>query len=108
MATSTQIWSELKDFTPSVFYHKTGEQLNNKVNDNNKTVDSKDNIFSNGQKNAIKNMAYNAFMSAIQNDNQKLINQNNEDYRKLRLNLNISNDDRKLLNDIWDYYANKK
>ena len=53
-------------------------------------------------------MAYNAFMSAIQNDNQKLINQNNEDYRKLRLNLNISNDDRKLLNDIWDYYANKK
>ena len=65
-------------------------------------------IFSNGQKNAIKNMAYNAFMSAIQNDNQKLINQNNEDYRKLRLNLNISNDDRKLLNDIWDYYANKK
>lgn len=108
MATSTQIWSELKDFTPSVVYHKTGEQLNNKVNDNNKTVDSKDNIFSNGQENAIKNMAYNAFMSAIQKDNQTLINQNNEDYRKLRLNLNISNDDRKLLNDIWDYYANKK
>ena len=108
MATSTQIWSELKDFTPSVVYHKTGEQLNNKVNDNNKTVDSKDNIFSNGQENAIKNMAYNAVMSAIQKDNQTLINQNNEDYRKLRLNLNISNDDRKLLNDIWDYYANKK
>jgi len=32
MATSTEIWSELQDFTPSVVYHKGSEQTANEQN----------------------------------------------------------------------------
>ncbi len=32
MATSTEIWSELQDFTPSVVYHKESEQTANEQN----------------------------------------------------------------------------
>ena len=30
------------------------------------------------------------------------------DWKDLRLNLNVSDGDRKMLNGIWDYYANKR
>lgn len=49
-----------------------------------------------------------AFLSAIQSDNQKLLQQYSGDWKDLRLNLNVSDGDRKMLNGIWDYYANKR
>ena len=56
------------------------------------------------------NQAYEnqAFLSAIQSDNQKLSQQYSGDWKDLRLNLNVSDGDRKMLNGIWDYYANKR
>ena len=53
-------------------------------------------------------MAYQAFLSAIQSDNQKLSQQYLGDWKDLRLNLNVSDGNRKMLNGIWDYYANKR
>lgn len=58
-------------------------------------------------KGIIKNVAYQAFLSAIEPDNQKLSQQYSGDWKDLRLNLNVSEDDRKILNGIWDYYANQ-
>ena len=55
----------------------------------------------------IQNSAYQAFLSAIQSDNQKLSRQYSGDWKDLRLNLNVSDGNRKMLNGIWDYYANK-
>ncbi len=100
MAASTEIWSELQNFTPSVVYHKSSEQpvSENKVKDTTRA----------GEKGAIKSIAYQAFLSAIQPDNQKLLQQDKGDWRELRLKLGISDDDRKMLNGIWNYYANKK
>lgn len=99
MATSTEIWSELQDFTPSVVYHKGSEQNIGENQEN--TAKSK-------EKGLIKNSAYQAFLSAIQSDNQKLSQQYSGDWKDLRLNLNVSDGDRKMLNGIWDYYANKR
>ena len=99
MATSTEIWSELQDFTPSVVYHKGSEQNIGENQEN--TAKSK-------EKGVIQNSAYQAFLSAIQSDNQKLSQQYSGDWKDLRLNLNVSDGDRKMLNGIWDYYANKR
>ena len=99
MATSTEIWSELQDFTPSVVYHKGSEQNIGENQEN--TARSK-------EKGVIQNSAYQAFLSAIQSDNQKLSQQYSGDWKDLRLNLNVSDGDRKMLNGIWDYYANKR
>ena len=60
------------------------------------------------EKGVIQNSAYQAFLSAIQSDNQKLSQQYSGDWKDLRLNLNVSDGDRKMLNGIWDYYANKR
>lgn len=59
-------------------------------------------------KGVIKNAAYQAFLSAIETDNQKLSQQYSGDWKDLRLNLNVSENDRKMLNGIWDYYANQE
>ena len=104
MATSTEIWSELQDFTPSVVYHKESEQTANEQN----IGENQGNTAKSKEKGVIKNSAYQAFLSAIQSDNQKLSQQYLGDWKDLRLNLNVSDGNRKMLNGIWDYYANKR
>ena len=104
MATSTEIWSELQDFTPSVVYHKESEQTANEQN----IGENQENTAKSKEKGVIKNSAYQAFLSAIQSDNQKLSQQYLGDWKDLRLNLNVSDGNRKMLNGIWDYYANKR
>ena len=104
MATSTEIWSELQDFTPSVVYHKGSEQTANEQN----IGENQENTAKSKEKGVIQNSAYQAFLSAIQSDNQKLSQQYSGDWKDLRLNLNVSDGDRKMLNGIWDYYANKR
>ena len=104
MATSTEIWSELQDFTPSVVYHKGSEQTANEQN----IGENQENTAKSKEKGGIQNSAYQAFLSAIQSDNQKLSQQYLGDWKDLRLNLNVSDGDRKMLNGIWDYYANKR
>ena len=103
MATSTEIWSELQDFTPSVVYHKGSEQTANEQN----IGENQENTAKSKEKGVIQNSAYQAFLSAIKSDNQKLSQQYSGDWKDLRLNLNVSDGDRKMLNGIWDYYANK-
>ena len=101
MATSTEIWSELQDFTPSVVYHKGSGQTANEQN----IGENQENTAKSKEKGVIQNSAYQAFLSAIQSDNQKLLQQYSGDWKDLRLNLNVSDGDRKMLNGIWDYYA---
>ncbi len=101
MATSTEIWSELQDFTPSVVYHKGSEQTANEQN----IGENQENTARSKENGVIQNSAYQAFLSAIQSDNQKLSQQYSGDWKDLRLNLNVSDGDRKMLNGIWDYYA---
>ena len=83
MAGSTEIWSNLQDFEPQIAYQ------------------SKNNI----KKDDIKNQAYQAFMSAVNDENLKLLSQEKEGFK---LNLGISASVRNELNRIWDYYANLK
>ena len=104
MATSTEIWSELQDFTPSVVYHKGSGQTANEQN----IGENQENTAKSKEKGVIQNSAYQAFLSAIQSDNQKLSQQYLGDWKDLRLNLNVSDGNRKMLNGIWDYYANKR
>ena len=104
MATSTEIWSELQDFTPSVVYHKGSEQTANEQN----IGENQENTARSKENGVIQNSAYQAFLSAIQSDNQKLSQQYLGDWKDLRLNLNVSDGNRKMLNGIWDYYANKR
>ena len=101
MATSTEIWSELQDFTPPVVYHKGSEQTANEQN----IGENQENTARSKENGVIQNSAYQAFLSAIQSDNQKLSQQYSGDWKDLRLNLNVSDGDRKMLNGIWDYYA---
>ena len=57
---------------------------------------------------AAKSAAYQAFMSTISPDNQKLSQQYSGNWKDLRFNLRLSGSDRKMLNSIWDHYANQK
>lgn len=57
MATSTEIWSELQDFTPSVVYHKESEQTANEQN----IGENQENTAKSKEKGVIKNSAYQAF-----------------------------------------------
>lgn len=61
MATSTEIWSELQDFTPSVVYNKGSEQTANEQN----IGENQENTAKSKEKGIIKNSAYQAFLSAI-------------------------------------------
>ena len=70
--------------------------------------ENQENTAKSKEKGVIQNSAYQAFLSAIQSDNQKLSQQYSGDWKDLRLNLNVSDGDRKMLNGIWDYYANKR
>ena len=89
---------------PSVVYHKGSGQTANEQN----IGENQENTAKSKEKGVIQNSAYQAFLSAIQSDNQKLLQQYSGDWKDLRLNLNVSDGDRKMLNGIWDYYANKR
>ena len=92
MATSTQIWSELQDFKAQTVYHSSGTETEAST--------------TKSQNTEIKDQAYNAFMSAINEGNIGLLKQKEGNLNNLHLNLGISSSTRNMLNGIWDYYAN--
>lgn len=94
MATSTQIWSELQDFKAQTVYHSNGTETEESTTKK--------------QNKDIKEQAYNAFMSAINEENTGLLKQKEGNLNKLHLNLEISSSTKNILNGIWDYYANIK
>ena len=54
----------------------------------------------------MKEQAYQAFMSAVNNENIRLLLQSKDGLRNIRLSLGIPASERNELNRIWDYYAN--
>lgn len=94
MATSTQIWGELQDFKVQIVYHSSGVKT--------ETSPTKE------QNAGVKEQAYNAFMSAINEKNSGLLKQEKGSLNHFRLDLGISSSARNLLNSIWDYHANLK
>ena len=48
-----------------------------------------------------------AFLSATSDENRELLAQQEDSLNHFKLNLGISSSARDMLNDIWDYYANK-
>ena len=104
MATSTEIWADLQDFTPMVIYHKggtqdSGEQSVNKSQKNESTEY--------GEKGKITNIVSQAFMSAISDENKSALVEHQGSLNHFKLDLGISTSVRSMLNGIWDYYANK-
>ena len=99
MATSTEIWADLKDFQPQItYYSNTGQ-----------AATSETQILQAGyKKNEIKNQAYQAFMSAISGENRNMLFQEQGSLNHFKLNLSISSSARTQINSIWDYYANQK
>ena len=99
MATSTEIWADLKDFQPQITYYlNTGQ-----------AATSETQTFQAGyKKNEIKNQAYQAFMSAISDENRNMLLQEQGNLNHLKLDLSISSSARTQINSIWDYYANQK
>lgn len=99
MATSTEIWADLKDFQPQITYPSNTGQADT----------SETQTFQSGyKKNEIKNQAYQAFMSAISDENRNMLLQEQGNLNHLKLNLGISSSARIQINSIWDYYANQK
>ena len=99
MATSTEIWADLKDFQPQITYSSNAGQA----------ATSETQTFQAGyKKNEIKNQAYQAFMSAISGENRNMLLQEQGNLNHLKLNLSISSSARTQINSIWDYYANQK
>lgn len=94
MASSTQIWSELQDFKVQTVYHSAGTETE-------ASTTKKQNA-------DIKKQAYNAFISAINEENIGLLIQKEGNLNNLHLDLEISSSTRNMLNGIWDYYANIK
>ena len=81
MATSTGIWAELAKQYGGV------------------------KLVENSNSEEIEKLAYRAFSSANNEENQLLVSQAKDELDKLRLNLNITSGARNWLNQIWDYYA---
>ena len=92
MAASTEIWSNLQDFKPQITYHSKSADITQSV--------STDNT----RKRGIKEQAYQAFMSAVNNENIRLLSQSKEGLSNIKLDLGISKSVRNELNHIWDYY----
>lgn len=82
MATNTEIWAELKNFTPNTVYSHSSSASNDAQTPSKSEAET-----GATQKGHIKDIAYKAFMSAISPD------------------FSISASDRSLLNSIWNYYA---
>ncbi len=56
----------------------------------------------------MKEQAYQAFMSAVNNENIRLLSQSKDGLSNIKLGLGITVSMRNELNHIWDYYANNK
>lgn len=82
MATNTEIWAELKNFTSNTVYSHSSSASNDAQTPSKSEAET-----GATQKGHIKDIAYKAFMSAIGPD------------------FSISASDRSLLNSIWNYYA---
>lgn len=100
MATSTEIWAGLQEFTPTVIYHKGNTQKTNE-----QSIHEDSNAYA--EKGKIKDMVSQAFMSAVSDENRVALAQQKGSLNHFKLNLGISSSVRNMLNGIWDYYANK-
>ena len=105
MATSTEIWLDLQDFTPTVVYHKDSKQSDGEqfVNES-----RQEEVTEHSEKGQIKDMVSKAFMSAISNENRMSLSKHEGSLNHFKLNLDISTSERDRLNSIWDFYANKR
>lgn len=105
IATSTEIWADLQDFTPTVVYHKGSEQSDGEqfVNES-----RQEEVTEHSEKGQIKDMVSKAFMSAISDENRMSLSQHEGSLNHFKLNLGISVSERGRLNGIWDFYANKE
>ena len=105
MATSTEIWSDLQDFTPTVVYHKDSKQSEGEqfVNES-----RQEEVTEHSEKGQIKDMVSKAFMSAISNENRMSLSKHEGSLNHFKLNLGISVSERDRLNGIWDFYATKR
>ena len=104
IATSTEIWTDLQDFTPTVVYHKGSKQVDEEQTVN---VSRKENTAEYGEKGKIKEMVSQAFLSAASDENRVLLAQQEGSLNHFKLNLGISSSARGMLNGVWAYYANK-
>ena len=100
IATSTEIWADLQDFTPTIVYHKGNQQSVNESR--------KEDVTEYGKKGQIKEMVSKAFMSAISDENRMMFSQHEGSLNHFKLNLGILASERDRLNGIWDFYANNR
>ena len=105
LATSTEIWADLQDFTPTVVYHKGSQQSDAEPSVN---ESRKEEVAEHNEKGQIKDMVSKAFMSAVSNENRMSLLQYEGSLNHFKLNLGISVSERDKLNGIWDFYANKR
>ena len=105
IATSTEIWADLQDFTPTVVYHKGSKPSDEKLS---VKESRKEEVAEHSKKGQIKDMVLKAFMSAVSNENRMSLSQHEGSLNHFKLNLGISVSERDRLNGIWDFYANKK
>ena len=105
IATSTEIWADLQDFTPTVVYHKGSKPSDEKLS---VKESRKEEVAEHSKKGQIKDMVSKAFMSAVSNENRMSLSQHEGSLNHFKLNLGISVSERDRLNGIWDFYANKK
>lgn len=96
MASSTQIWSELQDFKVQIT-----DQPNSEAVAQVKTSTGRE------EKTDIKGLTYRAFMSALGKGNSELFNKQAGNSSCIQPDLGISPQERKLLNRIWNFYANR-
>ena len=100
MATSTQIWADLQNFTPTVVYHKGAIQAASEQAINEDTTEY-------AEKGKIEDMVSQTFMSAVSDEKRILLAQQKGSLNHFKLDLGISTSERSILNGIWDYYANR-
>ena len=105
MATSTQVWADLQDFTPTVVYHKRSQQSDE---ESSVSESRKEEVTEHSEKGQIKDIVSKAFLSAISNENRMSLSKHEGSLNHFKLNLDISTSERDRLNGIWDFYANKR
>lgn len=101
MAASTEIWNQLQDFQVQIVPQHTSNNASQAKPAPAASADKR-------EKGTIRTKAFEAFMSAIGHDNLRLLSRTPQGQNSLKLNLNISQEERKALNQIWDYYAGRK
>ena len=105
LATSTQVWADLQDFTPTVVYHKGSQQSDEEAF---VSESRKEEVTEHSEKGQIKDMVSKAFMFAISDENRRMLSQHEGSLNHFKLNLGISELERDRLNGIWNFYANKR